>query len=166
MRSRCDRKTDPAYPNYGGRGIRVCDRWQIFENFLQDMGPMPDGMELDRIDVNGHYEPGNCRWATVIEQARNKRNSLHIEFNGQTKCLKAWAEELGIGYHTLYRRVAIAKMPVEIAFTAPVMSTSEIGVLGSQRRWHKQALVVRGEIKCHTTGKYRELLGLPEKDCA
>jgi hypothetical protein len=73
MRQRCSNPNCPAYPNYGGRGIRVCDDWEIFENFFADMGHPPRGRSLDRIDVNGNYEPSNCRWATILEQARNKR---------------------------------------------------------------------------------------------
>lgn len=74
MRQRCTKPSVVAYKNYGGRGIKVCERWEKFDNFIKDMGMRPSSdHSLDRVDVNGNYEPSNCRWATSLEQARNRR---------------------------------------------------------------------------------------------
>jgi hypothetical protein len=73
MKRRCLNKKDEHYPSYGGRGIYICDRWLKFENFYADMGPRPKGRSIDRINNDGNYEPGNCRWATALEQVMNRR---------------------------------------------------------------------------------------------
>jgi hypothetical protein len=75
MRARCNNPKNSRWNSYGGRGIKVCPRWDSFENFLADMGETPEGLTLERIDVNGNYEPTNCKWATWIEQAQNTRKN-------------------------------------------------------------------------------------------
>lgn len=96
MKSRCLNPESNLYANYGGRGIKIHDSWHDFINFYKDMGDKPKGMSLDRIDPNGNYEPKNCRWASSKEQARNKRNTVYLEYNGERKPLAEWAEIMGI----------------------------------------------------------------------
>jgi hypothetical protein len=106
MKCRCYNPKDINYLRYGGRGITVCDRWRdSFTNFLADMGECPKRLTLDRIDNDGNYEAGNCRWATPKQQQRNKRYNLVLTHNGRTQCLKAWAEETGLNYNTLHGRL-------------------------------------------------------------
>jgi hypothetical protein len=101
LRQRCLNPKSLAFDNYGGRGISVCARWDSFENFLADMGEKPEGMQLDRIDNDGNYEPSNCRWATREVQARNRSSNRLLTLNGKTQCMQEWADELGIGYSAL-----------------------------------------------------------------
>lgn len=115
MRSRCRNHDDVHYQEYGGRGITVCDRWQSFEAFLADMGERPAGMTLDRIDNDGNYEPGNCRWASAKDQARNRRDNRIIEFRGRTQSLATWCDELHLDYHVVHYRLK-KNYPLEIAF--------------------------------------------------
>lgn len=105
MKARCKNKNNPRWSDYGGRGIVLCDRWEMFENFFADMGEAPEGMSIDRIDNNGNYEPGNCRWATRKEQSRNKRTNRMVTANGKTMCVVEWSEETGINRHTIGRRL-------------------------------------------------------------
>lgn len=94
IKYRCSNPKHPSYRYYGGRGIKVCERWMSFENFFADMGHKPEGRTLDRINVEGDYEPGNCRWSTSAEQARNRRNTRLYTYAGKTMCLKDWIAEI------------------------------------------------------------------------
>lgn len=105
MKRRCYAKSAANYPSYGGRGITVCDRWRnSFKAFLEDMGEIPEGMTLDRIDNNGPYCKENCRWATDVQQARNTRRNVSLTVNGVTKNMKTWCSELGLKYATVKAR--------------------------------------------------------------
>lgn len=103
---RCTAKGGAHYASYGGRGISVCERWQnSFEDFRDDMGPRPPGTTLDRIDVNGNYEPRNCRWADRKTQSRNKRNSRFVVMDGVRYHIAELSEKHGIGMRTLSYRI-------------------------------------------------------------
>lgn len=94
------------YPSwYTFRGIRVCDRWQTYENFLADMGEAPEGKSIDRIDNDGDYCPENCRWATDTEQMNNRGCNVHLTIGGVTKTLSQWARETGIPKTTISQRI-------------------------------------------------------------
>jgi hypothetical protein len=105
MLRRCLNPNVPAFKDYGGRGIRVCDRWRKFENFLADMGPRPSDLTLDRVDNNGDYEPGNCRWATRGTQARNARGRLLVSYGAQVMNLIDAASQSGLPYSTVATRI-------------------------------------------------------------
>ena len=106
---RCTNPKREAYKDYGGRGIRVCDRWLGSSvNFVADMGPRPSPAHtIDRIDTNGNYEPSNCRWATWTEQQRNRRNNHTLTFRGETRCVAEWSEVLGVSKWTLHSRISM-----------------------------------------------------------
>jgi hypothetical protein len=104
MLSRCTNPNNLAYERYGGRGITVCERWLKFENFLEDMGEPPDGLTIDRTDNDGNYCKDNCAWKTRLDQARNRRSSVKIFFNGLSMTLREWSEHLGISYSMLKGR--------------------------------------------------------------
>jgi len=119
MKSRCCSPADQAFEQYGGRGITVCEKWMRFEGFLGDMGERPEGTSLDRIDNDGNYEPGNCRWATPSEQQRNTRQNLMLTFDGATLCVAEWADRIGMNSNTLWSRIVKSGWPVEKALTTP-----------------------------------------------
>lgn len=121
MQQRCNNDNDHSYCNYGGRGITVCERWlHSFENFLSDMGFKPSSEHsIDRIDNNGNYEPGNCRWATKEEQANNRRNNVMCIYNGKEYTASQLAREYGININTFYSRLS-AGMSVYEALNTPI----------------------------------------------
>jgi hypothetical protein len=121
MIQRCDNPRAAAYDRYGGRGIRVCERWlQSFENFLEDVGPRPSlEHSIDRIDNDGHYEPGNCRWATKLVQVRNQSRNRYLTFAGETLTISEWAQRYGLAPNVLGNRIS-GGWPAEKALTTPV----------------------------------------------
>ena len=120
MRRRCYNEKDQNYKNYGGRGIKICDEWlNDFETFYKwalENGYKKE-LTIDRIDVNGNYEPSNCRWITMKEQQRNRRTNVRITFNGVTKTQVEWAEELGITGSTIRDRINKG-LPLEKVLTS------------------------------------------------
>lgn len=105
MRQRCNNKKSNAYRYYGGRGIRICERWQHFPNFLADMGQPGKGQEIDRINNDGHYEPRNCRWASRSDQQNNRRANRRIKIGGVTRTIAEWSRLSGIHHNTLTQRI-------------------------------------------------------------
>lgn len=106
MRQRCNNPKCRRYPLYGGRGIRVCERWDSFVNFLADMLPtyMP-GLSLDRKDNDGNYEPSHCKWSNQVEQTNNTRQNVTISHMGETLTVAQWARRVGLRYSTVHQRM-------------------------------------------------------------
>jgi hypothetical protein len=105
MRQRCFCKSSDNYKHYGGRGIGICKRWNDVLNFVMDMGEPKIGQTLERINNDGDYEPGNCRWATVNEQRNNMRSNRVVKYRGKNQTITQWARELGLRATTLYGRL-------------------------------------------------------------
>ena len=123
MKRRCYDPKRKDFVHYGARGIRVCERWlNSFDDFLADVGPRPGrGLSLDRIDVNGNYEPGNVRWATQTEQTRNLRTRNRIiTVDGVSMCLAAWAEKTGFSPILIHQRIGMLGWSPKDAVTVPV----------------------------------------------
>lgn len=133
MKARCFSKTNPAYKSYGGRGITVCPEWaKSYTAFAQwaKANGYTDELTIDRIDVNGDYEPSNCRFIPFAAQSRNRRSNHLISYKGRTMCLAEWARELGLNQGTLETRLNRYHWDVEHAFTEPA---GEPGRRGKQR---------------------------------
>lgn len=118
MFERCYNKNKERYPNYGGRGIVVCERWNDFRNFIADMGLRPSPQySIDRINNDGNYEPGNCRWADAITQTNNARSNRMFTHNGETLSIAQWARRAGIARTTMVMRLIYLKWPIGKAIT-------------------------------------------------
>jgi len=114
MLSRCRNPNRWDFKYYGGRGIRVCDRWLRFENFLADMGEAPRGLEIDRANNSGNYEPTNCRWVTRNTNATNTRSVLLVAWQGITDSVSGWSRRLKIDRHELAEKIRSGIKPEEL----------------------------------------------------
>lgn len=128
MKERCFRRANPKFKFYGGRGITVCDRWLDFRNFLADMGQCPPGLTLDRFpNNNGNYEPGNCRWATVIEQQNNRRSNHLITAFDETLTLSQWVTKTGFNHKTILTRLGLGWTPEKALSLPPIRGRNQYG---------------------------------------
>lgn len=120
MIQRCENPNHVAYPRYGGKGVKVCERWHKFEHFLADMGEAPEGMTLDRFpNSEGDYEPSNCRWATPGEQNRNTERNVWVTVGGETLTTRDWEIRKGVNKGAFQRRVNLG-WPLEKVVTEPI----------------------------------------------
>lgn len=114
MQQRCKNPKAKQYCDYGGRGITVCERWNVIGNFIADMSPTYiKGLTLDRIENNKGYSPENCKWSTHHEQKRNMRKNINITIEGRTQCLTDWCLEFGLNYAMVNMRIRTGKDPVQ-----------------------------------------------------
>lgn len=121
MIQRCTNKKNKDYSRYGGRGITIYEKWLKFQNFLEDMGIAHENCQIDRINNNLGYYPGNCRWVTAKQNCRNRRTNRLITFNGETKCLMDWTEEFNVKYDLVRYRLNRG-WSIEQALTIPISS--------------------------------------------
>lgn len=119
MLARCLDQANPTYRLYGGRGITVHEPWKDFSTFLLDVGDRPANCSLDRVDGNGNYEPGNVRWATDKEQARNKRNNRVLTHDGKTMCVADWVDATGLSSALIINRIEYLGWSVEKTLSTP-----------------------------------------------
>jgi hypothetical protein len=120
MRQRCYDTNRPDFSRYGGRGISVCAEWAEYSQFLLDLGLVPSGYSLDRIDNASNYEPGNCRWASKQEQARNRRSNKRLLIGGVERTLAEWAELSGLQSSTIRMRIKYNGGKVDDTILRPV----------------------------------------------
>lgn len=120
MKSRCYNSKDKGFIHYGGRGIQIADEWHSFQPFMDWAlnNGYQESLTIERKDVNGNYSPSNCTWATISDQNKNRTNTVHVTYNGETLCVKDWSRKLGISAYALFNR--LKKFSVHEAFTNPV----------------------------------------------
>lgn len=136
MMDRCYNEECDAYPNYGGRGIRVCEAWHNIENYAADL-PKDyfEGAHLDRIDNDGHYEPNNVRWVTPKKNHDNRRSGVMLTHDGRTQSMTAWSNETGVHIATIWNRLNVEGWSVEKTLTTPAIEPNERMAIARQARW-------------------------------
>lgn len=142
MKSRCFNKNNQDYKDYGGRGITICEEWLTFDNFCKWSlaNGYKDSLTIDRINVNGNYEPTNCRWASIIEQANNKRRNHFIEYKGKKLTIAQWARELNVSPTVIQQRLK-RNLPVEKVLCPQIKETKKLITYHNKtlsiRQWSK-----------------------------
>lgn len=166
MKRRCYDARREAYKTYGARGITICDEWKndyrIFFDWAINNGWYP-GLTIDRKDVNGNYEPSNCRWVTKsVNSKENKQKSLLITYNGETHNIREWGRILNIPYSNLYFRVFVHNMPIERAFSKISLSPFREYTNGCEMKfaWSKSETIELSEVKKSFTEENNEILPL------
>lgn len=149
MKRRCDDPSDSNYKNYGGRGILVCDEWDTYENFRDWAlsNGYDDSLTIDRIDVNGDYEPNNCRWADAVTQSNNRRSNHRLEYNGETHTIKEWSRITGLSDDTIGHRIKYG-WTIEDTLTKAVR----------ERRPSSMPIEYNGEV--HTIAEWSRITGI------
>lgn len=148
MRQRCENPAHAAYANYGGRGIKVCKRWAVFDNFIADMGPCPEGHSIERKKNGRGYSPANCEWLPEGLQNRNTRANVWITIAGERKLISDWAKQLGTQPGTIRLRIDKWGWSVKDACTIPT----------------REAKLIEHKGKRMTAKQWGEKLGLPYRD--
>jgi hypothetical protein len=169
MLARCENPENDSFRYYGGRGIKVCEQWKSFSAFLADMGVRPSSKHsIDRRNTDGDYEPGNCFWATKIQQARNTRaNRLLLAF-GREQCIAAWAEELKIPGECIRKRIDVYGWSIERALTTPSRLAGKTLTIRSdgKRQWSLRSrgdgVDVSAVAKARGGGGHRNAAGFEE----
>jgi len=145
MIQRCHNPNNTAFARYGGKGISVCSRWrESVDAFIADMGPCPPDMSIDRIDTTRGYEPGNCRWATPVEQQNNRRDNFYVTYQGERMTLVQLGERVGINSYTLRGRI-VAGMSPEEAVATPIAPRRTPRLLTDEEKNEIRRRVVIGE---------------------
>lgn len=140
MKTRCKSTERNRFPYYGGKGIKVCERWNSYSNFLNDMGERPIGKTIDRINGTGDYEPGNCRWSTPKEQARNRSNNQTVDFNGERLTLIELCERFGVSVHVVRHRLRRG-MDINKSISMPLHTMRNLALSDESKKASEMAAV-------------------------